>query len=54
MILSKEDWNLLQYYVGQGNISKSNVIFFGNEFGLASTSIENYISFIKERYESGN
>jgi len=48
MNLSIEDWELLNNYIGAGPIDKVEVIFFGNEFGLARSNIENYLNFIKK------
>ncbi len=51
-ILSDFEWKLLNSYVGQGPIDKASIIFFGNEFGLASTDIQNYIKYVKESIDN--
>ena len=53
MNLSLSDWNLLQNYIGEGPIDKAEIVFFGNEFGLAQNNIENYINFLKRFIQEG-
>ena len=47
MKLTLSDWSLLQNYIGEGPIDKAEIVFFGNEFGLAQNNIENYLNFLK-------
>jgi hypothetical protein len=48
MKLSKEQYELLNAYIGQGNFTSAHYVFFGNEFGLSeSATILTYLTRIK-------
>ena len=45
--ISKEEYQLLNKYLGQGDYKTSPLIFFGNEPGTANSSIPATIEFLK-------